>query len=288
MKKSYLYALGLAAALSLTACTAKKPAETTAETVAVAESSATAVEISAPETPVQEGSGSAAVLAEAPETEEKEVKTPQELYALSVRDAAFADEDEIYPLISLTADDSLTSWDEEGRVLLVTWHNYPGSYPEGETVTLSWGTVWTFTEGEIASRYADDIAKAEDQELRLKQLIGFGPDSVHTTFTGFWVSPEDVVRPAYQTDPTDGSMTIAFPEEETVDETYKTWFDGNILSSYYYGAYPWTRLGYTYDWADNGTDYGLTEFLVSQGAEVEVAFTETTEAFLTRLVGTGV
>ncbi|MDO4265528.1 MAG: hypothetical protein Q4C63_03575 [Eubacteriales bacterium] len=210
-------------------------------------------------------------------------RTPQELYALSVRDAAFADADEIYPLISLTPEDPLTKWDDQGRVLLVTWHNYPGSYPEGETVTLSWGTVWTFTEDEIASKYAKDISKVKDQELRLKQLIGFGPDSVHTTFTGFWVSPEDVVRPAYQTDPADGSMMVSFPEEETVEEAYKIWFDDNILNSYYYGAYPWTRLGYTFDWADNGTDYGLTEFLVSQGAEVEVAFTETTEEFLSRL-----
>ena len=26
--------------------------------------------------------------------------------------------------------------------------------------------------------------------------------------------------------------------------------------------YPWTRLGYTYDWADNGKEYGLSESLI--------------------------
>ncbi|MDO4285744.1 MAG: hypothetical protein Q4C60_10485 [Eubacteriales bacterium] len=203
------------------------------------------------------------------------------LYQAAVRDSVFADEDKILPLVSLTPDDPMTTWSDDGRVLLMTWHNYPDSYPEGETVSLSWGNVWTFTDKELALRYALDIADAEDQELRMKQLIGFSPDSTHSVLTGFWVSTEDVVRPAYQTDPTIGSMTTSFADG--VDASFQEWFDGNILSSYFYGEYPWTRLGYTYDWADNGSRYGLTEFLVKQDAEVEVAFTETTGEFLDRM-----
>ena len=56
----------------------------------------------------------------------------------------------------------------------------------------------------------------------------------------------------------------------------RTILSGPIFDS----AYPWTRLGYTYDWADNGQEYGLSEFLIRQGAEVEVAFTMTTEEFI--------
>ena len=66
------------------------------------------------------------------------------LYMSAVRDAAFADEDEILPLVSLTPDDKMTAWDDSGRVLLCTWHSYPDSYPEGENVTVEWGYVWTF------------------------------------------------------------------------------------------------------------------------------------------------
>lgn len=40
------------------------------------------------------------------------------LYESAVRDAAFADEDEILPLVSLTPDEKMTTWDSEGRVLL--------------------------------------------------------------------------------------------------------------------------------------------------------------------------
>lgn len=202
------------------------------------------------------------------------------LYMSAVRDAAFADEDEVLPLVSLTADDKMTTWDDSGRVLLCTWHSYPGNYPEGENVTVEWGPVWMFTDKEIAS-YKDELKKCKDPEMRLKQLIGLPPDCDYTTFTGFWVSPDDVMRPAYQTDPESGEMSNVF--KESVDEDFKDWFDGNIIASYFDEYYPWTRLGYTYDWADNNTEYGLTEFLVSDKAEITVEFTDTTAEFIKRI-----
>lgn len=204
-------------------------------------------------------------------------KTQEELYSDAVKDAAFADEDEILPLVSLNESDPMTTW-KDGKVLLLTWHNYPDSYPEGETVTIQWGPVWTFTDKKVAS-HGKEFSDAP--EMRLKQLIAFAPDSEHSTVTGFWVDPQNVKRPAYQTDPTVGNMTNDFGE--SIDEEFKAWFDDNILWSYYYGNFPWTRLGYTYDWADNGTEYGMTEFIVESGAEVKVEFTESTEEFLNRI-----
>lgn len=202
------------------------------------------------------------------------------LYESAIRDAMFADENEIFPLVSLTSEDKMTTWNEDGCVLLCTWHRYPDSYPEGETITVEWGPVWTFTDKEIAS-YKDELKKCKDPETRLKQLIGLPPDCDYTTFTGFWVSPENVKRPAYRTDIVSGEMTTSF--DENVDTDFKEWFDGNILGSYFDGAYPWTRLGYTYDWADNDTEYGLTEFLVLDKAEITVEFTDTTAEFIDRI-----
>ena len=77
-------------------------------------------------------------------------------------------------------------------------------------------------------------------------------------------------------------MTSALPEN--TDEDFKEWFDGNIVWSYFDSAYPWTRLGYTYDWAADAEDeYGLSEFLVKDGSEVTVAYTSTTDEFLQQL-----
>lgn len=212
--------------------------------------------------------------------ENQEVINPQILFEQAVRDAVFAEESEIQPLVTLTKEDQYVTWNEEGKVLLCTWHNYPDSYPEGETVEIAWGPVWTFANKELAT-HADEFKEAEDSEMRFKQLICFAPDSKHSTVTGLWVDPADIYRPAYQNDPTKPNMTTTFSED--IDEEFKAWFDTNILNSYFYGAYPWTRLGYTYDWANNGKTYGLTEFIIKSGAKVEVAFTETTDDFLKKI-----
>lgn len=228
----------------------------------------------APDTPETEGAVSdTADVSESGDSAE-------ELFDEAVQDAVFAEESEILPLVTLTKEDELVTWDDTGRVLLCTWHNYPESYPEGEKVVIEWGPVWTFTDKEIDT-HAEELKEAEDPVMRLRQIISFTPGSEHSTVTGFWVDPADVQRPAYQSDPTDGSMVTSFGDD--VDETFKEWFDENTLNSYFYGYYPWTRLGYTYDWADNGTEYGMTEFIVNSGAEVEVEFTVTTEEFFQTL-----
>ena len=76
-------------------------------------------------------------------------------------------------------------------------------------------------------------------------------------------------------------MTDAFSDE--VDEDYKEWFDSNIISSYFDGKYPWTRLGYTYDWADNGSEYGLSEFIIKKDSDVKVAYTVDLKEMLDKL-----
>lgn len=207
----------------------------------------------------------------------------QALYASAVKDAVFAEPEEIMPLVSLTRDEPLVTWDESGeRVLLCTWHNYPESYPVGEKVTLEWGAVWTFTPDELTQKYKAEYSQVSDWNLRLNQLIGFAPDSEHSTFTTFWADPADICRPACQPDPANGEMQTEL-DQDSAEESYAAWFNEYILDSYFYGAFPWTRLGYTYDWADNGSEYGLSEFLVRQGAEIEVVDTKTTEAFLEQL-----
>lgn len=230
----------------------------------------------------EKGSIKTTIILASSDNSAKAQKTNEELYALAVKDAAVAEEDEIKPLVSLAKGDPLVTWDDQGRVLLCTWHSYPDSYPEGETVTAAWGYIWTFTDKEIAT-HAGELKESEDAVMRMRQLISIDPNKTHSTVTGLWVDPSDVIRPAYQSDATNGNMSVAFPVGEEIDDAFKTWFDQNILNSYYYGNYPWTRLGYTYDWADNGKEYGMTEFLIKQGAQAEVAFTETTSEFLQRL-----
>lgn len=199
-----------------------------------------------------------------------------DLYEIAIVDVIKAEENEIMPLVVIPKDID--------RILLITFHRYPESYPANEEITLDWGEVWTFTADEIDEWYDLNNGGVTDWELRFKQLIGLPADKEYTHFTAMWVSPDDIIRPAYNTDISSDSMTIELPED--IDDEYVEWFENNIINSYFYSQYfyPWTRLGYTYDWADNNNDYGLSEFLVLPDSHVVIEFTLSTEEFITWLI----
>ena len=228
------------------------------------------------------GVGPASVLA-AEETEASDERGDdlQILFDEAVRDAMIIDKDEILPVVSLDEGEPYAVYDDEGRILLYTFHKYPDSYPDGADVKLEWGNVWTFTGGELEEKYQENKDSVTDWQTRLKELIGLRPDNESNYFTAMWAKPEDVFRPAYVSDIGTVEMTDSF--SENVNEDYKAWFDDNIISSYFDGAYPWTRLGYTYDWADNGQEYGLSEFIVKKDSNIKVAYTVELDEMLKKL-----
>ena len=148
----------------------------------------------------------------------------------------------------------------------------------GEEAVLEWGSVWTTSKKEFMDWY-EEQEEVTNWELRLKQLLGMPEDNQNTHMTAMWVRPEDIIRPAYVTDITK-QMSNHFDWDNPEDEEYLEWFNENAVEAYCDNTFPWTRLGYTYDWADNGTEYGLSEFLVNQGATVIVEATDTVEAFI--------
>lgn len=213
----------------------------------------------------------------------KPAPEPQEanLYANAIVDAVLAETSEILPLVEITKNSDSVTWNESGdKVLMLTFHRYPSSYPNGENVTLEWGSVWTFTDKEFFDWYAENSEGVTDWRLRLNQLLGMPQENEGSHVTAMWVSPDDLIRPAYVTDITK-QMTNTFAEGHTETDDYINWFNDNAVYSYCGNTYPWTRLGYTYDWADNGTEYGLTEFLIESGANVTVEYTKSLDDFIT-------
>ena len=177
----------------------------------------------------------------------EKVVSNDNLWKSAMADAVFSEDAEVHKLVTLTREDPHVIWDDAGkRVLLLSWHNY---------------------------------AEVENWNLRFAQLLGVHEDEGYTRFSAFWVAPEDVIRPAYITDVTK-QMKNDYTAVADETYTYKEWFDKNILWSYFESDYPWTRLGYTYDWSGGESEYGLTEFLVSDGSKTEIAFTCSTEEFV--------
>ena len=196
-----------------------------------------------------------------------------ELFRRAVRDAVFIDEDEVLPLVNISKDDENVLWDGD-KVLVVFLHKYPDSYPAGEEIELKWGNVWCVSAGELYKWIKENGKGVEDWTLRLHQVMGMPTSKECTTVTALWVDADLLYRPANVTDP-NAEMTSTYQStgDEQFDKTYKQWFDGNIIWSYFDSAFPWTRLGYTYDWADNGREYGVSEFLIFSGEKATVAYT---------------
>lgn len=127
-----------------------------------------------------------------------------------------------------------------------------------------------------------------DLKLRLKQLLGLQPDAPNVKyFVTLHVGSGDIFRPATNPITTtewpcdnpknDDYCGEAFPN--WVHDDYKAWIGHQMLTSYVLStvhdlsySYPWTRLGYTYDWNKGAAEqhYGASEYVIRPGAVVDV------------------
>lgn len=209
-------------------------------------------------------------------------------YDAAVKAAANLTSEDIYPLISIGpgADYAAMSGDNS-QVILVAWHNEPDKYKDGEMVTLKDDVLWAYTDKEFLKWYNENGEKVTNWNLRLKQLLGKSPDFPATHFTVFWAEVKDLYRPAFIPDVASNMMGTELQGEfdgENDEKAiwFKNWFDATSAKAYASeGGFPWTRLGYTYDWGrTDGGKYGLSEFIVREGAQIDVKFTRGTKAFV--------
>ena len=161
---------------------------------------------------------------------------------------------------------------------VVTLTNY--AYPAG-VQTLS-RAVWVTAVPEVrekCSKFSD-----QDLALRLRQLVGLQPDAKFQYFVTMTVRASDIFRPATDpttttewpcSDSTQATCGEVFPNWVTSDHV--SWIANQMLTSYLISAdhngaysYPWTRLGYTYDWKPGADRYGASEYVIRPGSVVNV------------------
>ena len=210
----------------------------------------------------------------------------QAAYRRAVKDAATAEPDEIYRnLTAITVSNPALIWQGlpgKSRVLVVTWTNWEG-YREkvGQTITntrVTWVTI--APELQVFCRRHSKTAAGLD--LRLKQLLGLPPDSPKKWLVEIWAEPRDLFRPSPDPEITDHESELDFPQSDyflKVSDPHIQWF--NDLQSRSYGAdgFPWTRLGYTYDWGNPQSEIGLSEFAIRASATVQIHSVTTIEAY---------
>ncbi len=103
--------------------------------------------------------------------------------------------------------------------------------------------------------------------LRVEQALGL-PDTGYNYCVELWVKPADLFRPSPDPEIDDTVSELTYRPGTAQDHI--NWLNQHIYESYYSTSkYPFTRLGYTYDWGGQ-TKYGPSEFVIKQGAVIKV------------------
>jgi hypothetical protein len=117
---------------------------------------------------------------------------------------------------------------------------------------------------------------------RLEQRLGLPPAAGETTVVR--IRTQKLFRPC--SDPATAVSHCQAGPPSGKDAAYTAWFTGQYYSAFGLpgpNLYPWTSLGYTFDWAQ-GEDgefkrVGESEFVIPKGAPIEVLGTMTTEDY---------
>lgn len=194
------------------------------------------------------------------------------LYTSSIRDTAVYTAANVKTLAPLTY-----------PVQAVTLTSYSdwAKGKEGQTVALGRDT-WITVEPEV--RQACRAYPQHEVVARLHQLLGLKPATPEDGTQQFVVmtidreqpvgpSGKGVFRPCADPDPTAARCgnTLGGPD------AYAKWFAATVLGNYQQAAdlkqtgYPWTRLGYTWNWSPDSADHrGAQEYVAPQGTQVTI------------------
>lgn len=188
------------------------------------------------------------------------------------------------------------------HVLLQTWTDY--AYTGKETSVRATSQLWCSVGFEMKQWYAEHDVAWEDLFQRTAQLLGMPTDTTKYYFVEIWVAPRStptdtlphasIWRPTPDPDYTNHSSTMTMPPV-LADPSYRPWYENWVDNVSYElptpgkwdGGYPWTRLGYTYDWGgDPYANFGLSEFLVPGSTPIVVNDLIPNEVYWGRIYGT--
>jgi hypothetical protein len=217
-----------------------------------------------------------------------DMATLKHQYKLAVMDAKTAEPWEIYRSLVVvryygdsTAGEGNLTWSADSagilRLLVVSWMKQSSTqyWPVGQTFKTSNNTAymsWITTAPEMADFLKKNSFSTQSSlHLRIAQVLGMPPDTQNDYFVEFWVYPGNLFRPAPDPEITDSEAGLYFPANVT--PKHKSWFLNEIANKYdtsTTSAFPWTRLGYTYDWATPLQPVGMSEFVVDTSSVVTV------------------
>lgn len=191
-------------------------------------------------------------------------------------------------LTSITKENPRLIWNDDGHVLMVSWKRsclpeqkncLASLQPKNQYQVQGDYALWVTTVPDIKSfvLMQDYLLKPTktSQELsnllvtRLEQYLGLKPNSNYTNFVEIWVDPKDLIRPCVDQEVNDTECNVPNQSRQV---------DPKLIQNT--KGYPFTGLGYTYDWGNSNTDIGASEFIVKAGATVTIHNNQGTTEYL--------
>ena len=227
-----------------------------------------------------------------------QLRTPGEHYQTAVRDTTQPDSAHVsrsLATVSFGQKVTVVTWTREKSIPDYQRQNAPGYKDTWVTIAPN---LKSFCQDYVKSHGAD----SKQLTQRLEQRLGLPLNSGNDWFIELSVTPKNIsefFRPCNNPDPTSNTCQVALPcwaqdaksntclprtpallKEDLSDPKKKQELESRYWSlNNYYGSfaspkqYPWTFLGYTFDWATNeaGDDlvrFGESEFVIPAGAPI--------------------
>lgn len=213
-------------------------------------------------------------------------KTPDALYRQSIVDAAFASPTKIIPLLPLPATDQVRviSWVADNRI------------PCGGAGHCTYVTgdyrIWVTLDNEVQQQCRQWHLRGDALRERLEQLLGLPPGSPEpyrkTRFVAMQVANANLQRACLGVDNAKAQQPVCTLDTQPdtpaeLQQFVMQQMAGSYLVDNPKGpGYPFTRLGYTYDWnpkAVTKKHYGASEFLLAPKSQVSVLAITSTDDF---------
>ena len=208
-------------------------------------------------------------------------------YEAAIADAAVASPRKVAALMPLPQGDRVrvVSWVTESRT--------PCKSPETScTTTTPPDRIWVTLAGEVQARCREWRLKGDALRQRLEQLLGLPldppPQFRKARFVTMEVARERLDRPCLgidETNPQSPVCTIGIQANrapDVRDYVLRQMADSFVVGGPGGPGYPFTRLGYTYDWNPvnaKPTRYGASEFLVQANTSATVITQQETDAY---------
>lgn len=211
--------------------------------------------------------------------------TNASLYQRSIADSAIANQDKVRPLMAIPATDTVqvVAWVSASSQLCGT----------GDTqcqFTISGSGMFVSLDNEVQKKCVTWGLSGDPLRERLEQLLGLPPNQPvqyqKTKFVVLAAPAGHLQRPCVgMGDDVDGHPTCSVKVKASPAISPLDFVGGQMASSYISttsGApgYPFTRLGYTYDWSPASSDhYGASEFILVPGTVATVKSQASTDAY---------